>query len=226
MTDYHQLPPGWIAAIDPSSGKTYYANSTTGKSSWTPPASITIRAPPPPPPRLLQQQTALTAPLYQQPQQNTTSSHYAAAQPFYPLEQHPTNANIPLSYNVPSEPLKISTTTVVGTARALVNELCAIVTDDATSSTACPSRSALVEHELSKLTAGQIADLCYLQQQQQHEEGLQNNQADPVAPSYYTPVDPQHWLNHSSLTQRPLQEVGRLHTRLHALRDQLKRLQE
>jgi len=36
-----QLPEGWIALQDPSSGKTYYANQTTGQTSWDPPAGAT-----------------------------------------------------------------------------------------------------------------------------------------------------------------------------------------
>lgn len=32
------LPLGWEQATDPSSGRTYYANRTTGETSWTPPA--------------------------------------------------------------------------------------------------------------------------------------------------------------------------------------------
>ena len=31
------LPPGWVALQDPSTGKTYYANQTTGESSWEKP---------------------------------------------------------------------------------------------------------------------------------------------------------------------------------------------
>jgi hypothetical protein len=48
------LPPPWIAAIDPSSGQTYYVNTETRETSWSPP-------PPPPshevPPFVLPQQT-------------------------------------------------------------------------------------------------------------------------------------------------------------------------
>lgn len=31
------LPPGWVVLQDPSSGQTYYANQSTGESSWDPP---------------------------------------------------------------------------------------------------------------------------------------------------------------------------------------------
>jgi len=31
------LPPGWEAALDPNSGRYYYANRTTGQTQWTPP---------------------------------------------------------------------------------------------------------------------------------------------------------------------------------------------
>lgn len=34
-----KLPPGWIAVLDPASGKTYYANKATQASSWTVPTA-------------------------------------------------------------------------------------------------------------------------------------------------------------------------------------------
>lgn len=37
-----QLPAGWIALQDPASGMTYYANQTTGQTSWEPPAGTTV----------------------------------------------------------------------------------------------------------------------------------------------------------------------------------------
>ena len=43
------LPPGWMSVIDPASGRTYYANPTTGQTSWEPP-SLSLPPPPPPPP--------------------------------------------------------------------------------------------------------------------------------------------------------------------------------
>jgi protein transport protein SEC31 len=35
------LPPGWVAVQDPSTGQVYYANQTTGESSWEPPIAAT-----------------------------------------------------------------------------------------------------------------------------------------------------------------------------------------
>merc|ERR1712107_590132 len=33
------LPPGWEQQTDPTSGKPYWCNRSTGESSWTPPAA-------------------------------------------------------------------------------------------------------------------------------------------------------------------------------------------
>ena len=33
------LPPGWKAALDPTTKKTYYFNPTNGESSWSKPAA-------------------------------------------------------------------------------------------------------------------------------------------------------------------------------------------
>lgn len=50
------LPPGWITATDPVSGRIYYANPSTGQTSWEPPMPpVAVPAPqimlPPPPPK-------------------------------------------------------------------------------------------------------------------------------------------------------------------------------
>mmetsp|Transcript_23037 Transcript_23037/g.34577 ORF Transcript_23037/g.34577 Transcript_23037/m.34577 type:complete len:183 (-) Transcript_23037:251-799(-) len=49
-----QLPPGWEAAQDPVSGHTYYANRSTGETSWTPPPMPIFTPPPPPPIAMIQ----------------------------------------------------------------------------------------------------------------------------------------------------------------------------
>jgi hypothetical protein len=45
-----QLPPGWLAVTDPVSNRIYFANPSTGQTSWEPPVSLPAPPPPPPPP--------------------------------------------------------------------------------------------------------------------------------------------------------------------------------
>ena len=81
---------------------------------------------------------------------------------------------------------------------------------------------------LSKLSAGQITDLCYVQQQQQGNNNSSSDAAAVYVP--YTPIDLQLVLAQTTMAttqqqhRRPVQEAGRLYTRLHALDKQLKRL--
>lgn len=42
------LPPGWVSAVDPASGRPYYYNATSGVTQWEPPAAA-VPAPPLPP---------------------------------------------------------------------------------------------------------------------------------------------------------------------------------
>jgi hypothetical protein len=54
--NYPSLPPGWVMTTDPVSGRVYYANPTTGETTWEPPAPVlppppgVFLTPPPPPP--------------------------------------------------------------------------------------------------------------------------------------------------------------------------------
>mmetsp|Transcript_34087 Transcript_34087/g.61224 ORF Transcript_34087/g.61224 Transcript_34087/m.61224 type:complete len:299 (+) Transcript_34087:64-960(+) len=76
------LPPGWEQAIDPASCLPYYANRSTGETSWAPPPCF---PPPPPPPMLM--------PPQQLQQQNQHFHHeqpqimYGSAQPGVPAQQ-------------------------------------------------------------------------------------------------------------------------------------------
>ena len=45
------LPPGWVAAADPASGRTYYVDTARGVTQWHPPAMPKPALPPPPPPQ-------------------------------------------------------------------------------------------------------------------------------------------------------------------------------
>ena len=42
-----QLPPGWLAMQDPTSGRTYYANQQTGQTTWDPPPGAPAPTPVP-----------------------------------------------------------------------------------------------------------------------------------------------------------------------------------
>merc|ERR1719230_231470 len=42
------LPPGWEQATDPATGRPYYANRSTGETSWTPPTPPPQNFGPPP----------------------------------------------------------------------------------------------------------------------------------------------------------------------------------
>jgi protein transport protein SEC31 len=61
-----QLAAGWIVLQDPSSGRTYYANQTTGQTSWEMP--IAAPAPAPAPAPVPQQPVAHSQPQFQQTQ--------------------------------------------------------------------------------------------------------------------------------------------------------------
>uniref|UniRef100_A0A7S4RGY3 WW domain-containing protein n=1 Tax=Ditylum brightwellii TaxID=49249 RepID=A0A7S4RGY3_9STRA len=65
-----QLPPGWVALQDPSTGNTYYANQTTGESSWEMPRAVESVAAPAPS-QQFSQHTSTEA--YQQ--QQSTAQH-------------------------------------------------------------------------------------------------------------------------------------------------------
>lgn len=110
------LPPGWEQAIDPTSGRAYYANRSTGGTSWTLPQYF----PPPPPANLMQAPLQVHQQIHQfvqpaqqpqhpivygaqpaviQPQQvaqptfQNTSVNNLAMQSNYPPAQYPPNGH-------------------------------------------------------------------------------------------------------------------------------------
>ena len=77
------LPPGWEQANDPASGRIYFANRSTGETSWTPPA---VHFPPPPPHNMLQpppmqQVQQPNSDMYHQQQMMLVSAPAAVVQP-------------------------------------------------------------------------------------------------------------------------------------------------
>lgn len=85
-----QLPPGWEQAVDPGSGRPYFANRTTGETSWTPPPYFPPPPPPPPPPVMQPPPHAVMQalpPHNMQMQQQGNHFHHEQPQMMYPGAQ-------------------------------------------------------------------------------------------------------------------------------------------
>jgi len=179
------LPPGWTTVKDQISGRIYYANITTGETSWTAPV---LPPPPPPPPPPLQRNipppplhintsipppgvlTTTSLPI-QQPSQHT---------PFIP--QQPAITSLPIStiIQTPTLPIPapvgpksqrildpaVSGGMLVPTIRSIVDSLSTSNEISATShqpekiDKSVDPLSKDPYMELPQLSAGTIADLC------------------------------------------------------------------
>ena len=234
---HNQLPLGWVETIDPTTGRTYYANATTGESSWDKPQQLPL---PPPPP---QYHVQLNVP-YQQPKQDMNypySNSYNNSNDQTYGNEHPTNDSYATAsgnqYHYPHYIQQQQTQQVwsTGLAQQQQQQQSRVQSNlvnndyyDNTSNSNKPNTSSCdtniseevdpMENELFSLSAGQIADLCYLQQQQQQQQQWhhENNLPALQPPPYDVP------LSIVQQQQRPRQEIGRLQTRYYALREQLK----
>jgi hypothetical protein len=228
-----QLPPGWVETIDPNTGRYYYANATTGESSWDLPRLQEQHFPPPPPQYSLQ-------PSYQYPQQqqsninhqylnsynienNRINSEQLPAEDFY---TYPNSVNhnsyntcqpYPLEQqNLPQQAWSTMPTQPTHTANRSQNDVhntssYSVITG---SNASMKEENDLIDNELRLLSVGQIADLCYMQQQRLQ---CDNNGTDSSGPPPYSAP-----LTIVQQQQRARQEVGRLQTRYYSLREQLK----
>jgi WW domain len=190
------LPPGWTLAVDPSSGRTYYANATTGESSWVPPSW-----PPPAPhtPRFVPPPQSPIAPPLQQ--QWNTEGHQN--QPFE-VSRH-------VSTTTPGTQVSIAASVAaLASSGLLVPAARAVV--DYNSNSSEEERKLL---ELHGLSAGQLADLCAIQREELAEKGADFKPYTPIAPYAL-----------SNTAKRPPMEPGRLEIRIHSLYTQLRKLHE
>lgn len=144
------LPPGWIPATDPISGNIYYANPSTGETSWQPP-------PPPPPPPVV-------------PIISTTTDSFVAHIPSH----HDNNLQPPVVHSIPHSEPSIQTNIsrrllLVPAARAILNKYNTANTVPTDSSGATESSDRLDPVELY-MKAGMISDLVKVQQQYRIEQ--------------------------------------------------------
>jgi WW domain len=214
-----QLPPGWVEAFDPNTGRIYYANATSGESSWNVPL-----------PEHYQYESYHDLNYGEHdPIQDSTKR---GQERYNSTTQSKSSEQTRISYLSSST---LATTTGEAERHSNINSFdenigksesikCIIniagmdTVDDEPSSNRIDDP---IEHELSMISAGQIADFCYMQQQQQmhghhHHDAASSASYIPYStPISMTELSDKH-------TQRPMQEIGRLHTRYYTLREQMK----
>ena len=191
------LPPGWVQATDPNSGRIYYANPLTKETRWDPP-------PPPPTPKL--SSSIIDAPSSAGGSggsgsggQHSFGSHgrsnILTGNPLYSAVDN-------AAYDNPAQ--------LVAMTRNMLDKAAAF-----------PEQTINSDLELHSITPGQIADLCQLQQQQQQQSsaaaafsGDKNNE-QIVA---YTPINP-YRITTTSKTQ--ITEKARLDVRARSLKEKL-----
>ena len=212
----------WEQAIDPVSGQCYYANRSTGETSWTPPPHFFPPPPPipPPPPQHQQHQgiigqtisPAITQAAQAQPlnlQHNNTSLHSTS------------NGNNTATYNLDS-----STAT---TPSLLVPSIRAIIDKEHNT-----QKERKRKIELEGVSAGTIADLCNISMEWRsrnvHIDGgdfssTDQNDAtstsDEAANHYYKPLQP---FSLPLQSRPPHIEEGRIGIRIHSLYSKLGRI--
>ena len=210
----------WEQAIDPVSGKGYYANRSTGETSWTPPPHF---FPPPPPPPLQHQQHQRII--------DQTISHHAiplAAQ-VQPLNSQHNNTSLHSTSNgsnTATYNLDPSTTT---TPSLLVPSIRAIIDKEQTT-----QKERKLKIELEGVSAGTIADLCNISMEWRsrnvHIDGgdfssTDKNDAtstsDEAANHYYKPLQP---FSLPLQSRPPHIEEGRIGIRIHSLYSKLGRI--
>lgn len=206
-TTNHQpviLPPGWMQATDPASGRIYYCNPTTKETRWDPPW-----APIPAPSLPLPSQV----PLQQVPvQQVPVQPAVLPLQPAVPAVPAP--SSVAASIHSSSSTHRSSSGEgindhssssshhrsglIVPVVRSLFDKVASL-----------PDPALALDLELDGLTAGQIADLCHIQQADTHG----SNQAYLPLNPYKMPV----------LAKRPEVEHARLDVRIVELKEKLQR---
>lgn len=191
------LPPGWVAIVDTSTGRTYYGNPLTGDTSWEVPSL------PPPPPTKLQHQP-------QQPQP-APAQYYHAVGSVMPNNTQPTVPTAP----VITQLLQSSSDALPATMHYLVPQVRSMM--DAEQSAAAATLSSSSEPppplELADLTAGAVADLVNVKREQASAAGEEVVPYDPIEP-YRLPV----------LVKPPHIEPGRVEIRANLMYDKLEKL--
>ena len=240
MNGAPSLPTGWTAAIDPSSGRTYYANPHTGASSWEPPPPMAVLPPPPPlpppststssdryPPQYPQHQQ------YQQQQQQQQQAHL-----HYPQQPQHISSNSSSSYsgaNSNNYPVHRSLQLQSqqggggggGGAQQGYNTATAAHHHNHQTLPSITTNVVNPLHaELIALTVGQMADLCAIRQEAAMAATPEGDSTTTTTTSAepYTPLNPIVAIPGGTMMKRPTMEAGRLDIRIHSLHDKLRKI--
>lgn len=211
----------WEQAIDPVSGQRYYANRSTGETSWTPPPHFFPPPPPIPPPPQRQQHQGIIG--------QTISHAIPLAAQVQPLNSQHNNTSLHSTSNgcnTATYNLDPSTTT---TPSLLVPSIRAIIDKEQTT-----QKERKLKIELEGVSAGTIADLCNISMEWRsrnvHIDGgdfssTDKNDAtstsDEAANHYYKPLQP---FSLPLQSRPPHIEEGRIGIRIHSLYSKLGRI--
>lgn len=222
------LPPGWVQAHDPISGRIYYANVSTNESRWDPPAAPSL-------PLVENIPHAITAAVSGILPSSTIintnaiipSSARGITFPEVAPTHHPIQSTAVSTIN--STTATTSSTTNPSSMHLVPNVLSmlqvenqrrrlleqkqqkTISSGDVTTLDDMP----IEEVEFPSLSAGMLADLCRIQQE------LQDNDNGNVDLYYYKPLD----VNKMPMMSKPTQiESGRVDVRISNLMQELQKL--
>jgi hypothetical protein len=209
-----QLPPGWVQAVDPNTGRNYYANATTGESSWNAPHLYNGLA-----------HHEYYHQEYIPPIDNAhryNNHHTIGSYSVGMNDNHHYNGQVyaqhqEIQFQPWSQSNKVDGATNFRNEDSHIHAN--VENNDNTYDSKDFDDTDPIDFELRLLSAGQIADICYMQQQQ-HQ--AQNSSVENVGIVPYSTPIPMQQLQRSELLNRPIQEIGRLHTRYYTLREQLK----
>ena len=211
------LPPGWVEAKDPSTGKVYYCNPKTRETSWERPVSTKSE----------------TMVRREELEDKRTSQG---------ISSDPTTRNASDNSDGRFDPNEIQ---ISGFDKPISSSTAGTTTGAKNNDSSGKGNSATTEFdELTALTTGQIAHLIKLQKQQQSAQKIaqsdgerqvqlssivsnsssnaskENSNGASLSPSNYVPIDLSLMTSLSS-TERT--EQGRLDVRMYALREELKK---
>ena len=196
------LPPGWVEATDPKSGRRYFANPSTRETRWEllPRVSTSVVW------------NSGSRERSEQQRSNSGSRGRSGKRERSGSGSRGVSSRTTRSTSLGQAGNKLYTAPDVNEAIKTPSKLVRVARSMLDKSAAFPAESVASDVELNSLTVGQIADLCRIQ----HET---DTCGDNLA---YTPLNPYRMSGHGPFRSK---EEGRLDVRLFALNEKLAKYQ-